>query len=189
MRRADSFEKTLMLERLKAGGEGDNRGWNGWMALPTQWTLPIQWTLPTQWVWVNSRSGWWTGRPGVLQSMGLQRVGHDWTTEMNWTGHCFTILCQFLVCNNVIQLYAYIYPSLLSLPPCPLGHRGEPRWAPGAMHGLPLAVLHTVVCVCQCHSLNHPTLSFPLLCLHLYSCPANRFVRTIFLDSIYIYMH
>ena len=59
-------------ERLKAGGEGDDRGWDGWMALPTQWT----------WVWVNSRSWWWTGRPGVVQSMGLQRVGHDWATEL-----------------------------------------------------------------------------------------------------------
>ena len=50
-------------------------GWDGWMASPNQWT----------WVWVNSRSWWWTGRPGVLQSMGLQRVGHSWATELNWT--------------------------------------------------------------------------------------------------------
>ena len=62
-------------ERLRAGGEGDDRGWDGWMASPTQWT----------WVWVNSRSWWWTGRPGVLWSMGLQRVGHDSVTELNWT--------------------------------------------------------------------------------------------------------
>ena len=62
-------------ERLKAAGEGDDRGWDGWMALLTQWT----------WVWANSRSWWWTGKPGVLQSMGLQRVRHDWVTELNWT--------------------------------------------------------------------------------------------------------
>ena len=62
-------------ERLKARGEGDDRGWDGWMASPTQWT----------WVWVNSRSWWWTGRPGVLRFMGLQRVRHDWATELNWT--------------------------------------------------------------------------------------------------------
>ena len=62
-------------ERLKVGGEGDNRGWDGWMASLTQWT----------WVWVNSRSWWRTGRPGVLQSMGSQSVGHDWVTELNWT--------------------------------------------------------------------------------------------------------
>ena len=75
MWRADSFEKTLMLGRLRAGGEGDGRGWDGWMASPTQWT----------WVWVNSRSSWWTGRPGVLWFMGLQRVGHYWVTKLNWT--------------------------------------------------------------------------------------------------------
>ena len=69
------FVKTLMLGRLQAGGEGDDRGWDGWMASLTQWT----------WVWVNSRRYWWTGRLGVLQSMGLQRVRHDWATELNWT--------------------------------------------------------------------------------------------------------
>ena len=62
-------------ERLKAGGEGDDRGWDGWMASPTQWT----------WVWVSSGSRWWTGKPGMMQSMGLQRVIHDWATELNWT--------------------------------------------------------------------------------------------------------
>ena len=75
MRRVDSLEKTLMLGGVGAGGEGDDRGWDGWMASPTQWT----------WVWVNSGSWWWTGRPGVLRFMGLQRVGHDWATEPNWT--------------------------------------------------------------------------------------------------------
>ena len=60
---------------LRAGGEGANRGWDGWMASPNQWT----------WVWVDSSSWWWTGRPGVLQFMGSQRVGQDWATELNWT--------------------------------------------------------------------------------------------------------
>ena len=60
-------------ERLKAGEEGDDRGWDSWMALPTQWT----------WVWVSSGSWWWTGKPGVLQSMGSQGVRHDWAIEMN----------------------------------------------------------------------------------------------------------
>ena len=59
-------------ERLKVGEEKDNRGWDGWMASPTQWT----------WVWVNSGSWWWTGKPGVLRSMGSQRVGQDWATEL-----------------------------------------------------------------------------------------------------------
>ena len=71
------IEKDWCWERLKAGREGDDRGWDGWMASLTQWT----------WVWVSSRSRWWTGKPGVLQSMGLQRVGHNWLTELNWTCH------------------------------------------------------------------------------------------------------
>ena len=62
-------------ERLRAGGKGDDWGWDGWMASPTRWT----------WVWVNSGSWWWTGRPGVLQFMGSQKVGCDWVTELNWT--------------------------------------------------------------------------------------------------------
>ena len=61
--------------RSRAEGEGGNRGWDGWMASLTQWT----------WVWVNSGGWWWTGRPGVLQSMGSQRGGRDWVTELNWT--------------------------------------------------------------------------------------------------------
>ena len=67
------LKRSWCWERLKAGGEGDDRRWDGWMASPTQWT----------WVWASSRSWWWTGRPGVLQSMGSQRAGHDWATELN----------------------------------------------------------------------------------------------------------
>ena len=103
MHRTDSLEKTLMLERLKVGGEGDDRGWDGWMASPTWWT----------WVWVVSGSWWWTGRPGVPQSMGSQRVRYDWVTELNFlllpklweliqcqgtkAGFLFTS-CSFLIC-------------------------------------------------------------------------------------------
>ena len=68
------WKRLWCWERLRAGGEGDDREWVGWMASPTQWT----------WVWVDSGSWWWTGRPGVLQFMVLQRVGHDWATELNW---------------------------------------------------------------------------------------------------------
>ena len=70
MGRTDSL-RPWCWERLKTG-EGDDRGWDGWMASPTQWT----------WVWVNSGSWWWTGKPGMLQSMGSQRGGHDWVTEL-----------------------------------------------------------------------------------------------------------
>ena len=66
------WKRPWCWERLKAGGEGDNRGWDGWMASLTRWT----------WVWTDC--WWWTGRPGVLQSMGSERVGHDWVTELNW---------------------------------------------------------------------------------------------------------
>ena len=66
------WKRLWCWERLKAGGEGDDKGWDGWMASPTQWT----------WVWACSGSWWWTGRSGVLQSMGSQRVGHNWVTEL-----------------------------------------------------------------------------------------------------------
>ena len=68
MWRTDSLEKTLMLEKIEGRRRRDNRGWDGWMASPTQWT----------WVCTSSRSWWWTGKPDVLQSMGSQRVRHDW---------------------------------------------------------------------------------------------------------------
>ena len=73
MRTADSLEKTWCWERVKAGGEGDDREWDGWMASPTQWT----------WDWASSGSCWWTKKTGVLQSMGLQRVRQNWVTELN----------------------------------------------------------------------------------------------------------
>ena len=70
-----NWKRPWYWERLKVGGEGDDRGWDGWMASPTQWT----------WVWVNSRSWWGTGKPVVLQFMGSQRVWHNWVTELKWT--------------------------------------------------------------------------------------------------------
>ena len=73
MWRADSLEKTLMLGKIEGRREGDDRGWDGWMASPSQWT----------WVWVSSGSWWWTGRPGVLWFMWLQRVKSNWATELN----------------------------------------------------------------------------------------------------------
>ena len=76
MWRAESLENTLIWcwESLKAGGEGDDRGWDGWMASPIWWT----------WFWANSGSWWWTGKPGVLQCMGSPRVRHNWAIELNW---------------------------------------------------------------------------------------------------------
>ena len=79
------WKRLWCWEGLGAGGEGDDRGWDGWMASPSRWA----------WVWVNSRSWWWTGRPGVLHFMGLQRVGHDWETELN---------CMYLVVIDICNL-------------------------------------------------------------------------------------
>ena len=78
-------------ERSRAGGEGDDRGWEGWMALLTQWT----------WVWVDSRSWWWTGRPDELRFVGSQRVGHDW---VNWTENALQLLyvCSCFVCETSV---------------------------------------------------------------------------------------
>ena len=79
MGRTDSsqWKRSWCWERLKAGGEGDKRGWDGWMASPTRWT----------WVWASSGRWWRTGKPGVLQSMGWQRVTHDWATEQQQSKH------------------------------------------------------------------------------------------------------
>ena len=75
------------------GGEGDDRGWDGWMASPIQWT----------WVWVNSRRWWWTGRPDVLRFMGLQRVEHNWATELNWTDLKYSIITADSDCSHEIK--------------------------------------------------------------------------------------
>ena len=81
---------------IRAGGEVDDRGWDVWMASPTQWT----------WVWVDSGSWWWTGRSGVLQFMGLQRVGHEWATELNWTPGYLDLS---LVCSHwLLDLYTLV---------------------------------------------------------------------------------
>ena len=82
MQRIDSLEKTLMLGKIEGRGEGDDRGWDGWMASPTRWT----------WVWAGSGSWWWTGKPDVLQSMESQRVRHDWVTELKHSAISY--------CNN-----------------------------------------------------------------------------------------
>ena len=94
MQRMDWLEKTLMLGKIEAGGEGDDRGWEGWMASLTQWT----------WVWASSGCWWRTGKPGVLQSMGSQKVRQEWATELNYI---------FYYCP--IVLGCSIFASILSL--------------------------------------------------------------------------
>ena len=111
--RTDHLKRSWCWEKLKVG-EGDDRGWDGWMASPTQWT----------WVWVNSGSWWWTGRPGVLLFMGSQRVRHDWATELNWKwkGN----LLGVLVLEGLVDLHRTIQLQLL--PRYWLGHRVGLLW-------------------------------------------------------------
>ena len=77
--------------------------WDGWMASPTQWT----------WVWVSSGSWWWTGKPGVLQSVGLQRVGGDWANELNWTPQLFVLL-DFRTGSLTLKMLIYLAAPGLS---------------------------------------------------------------------------
>ena len=97
MQRTDSMEKNLILERLKVGGEGDDRGWDGWMASATQWT----------WVWVSSGSWWWTGKPGVLQSRGSKRVGHGWAAELNWAPSLPVIIWSVIMDQDHKEFFLY----------------------------------------------------------------------------------
>ena len=98
--------KDWCWEGLGAGGEGDHRGWDGWMASLTQWT----------WAWVKFRSWWWTGRPGVLRFMGSQRVGHDWVAELDWTElNWYTLYFGFYL-NEISSSVLYF---------------GLPRWLRG----------------------------------------------------------
>ena len=105
MQRTNSLENILMLGKLKTGGEGDDRGWDGWMASLTWWT----------WVLASSGSWWWTGKPGVLQSTESQRVKLDWATELNWTVFSqnpsvpFTIICSMFWSVQSTSVIAYAY--------------------------------------------------------------------------------
>ena len=99
--------KDWCWEGLGAGRKGDDRGWDGWMASPTRWT----------WVWVNSRSWWWTGRPGVLWFMGSQRLRHNWGTELNWmlNGDQSQIFWVFLsYSNNYVDHFIPIVCCILT---------------------------------------------------------------------------
>ena len=101
MWRADSWKRLWCWERLKAGGEGDDRGRDGWMTSPTQWT----------WVWVSSRSWWWTGRLGVLHPWGLKEL--DTTEQLNWAELSKIVCCCSLVAQSCLTL---CHPLDCSLP-------------------------------------------------------------------------
>jgi len=90
---------------LRAGGEGDDRGWDGWMASLTQWT----------WIWVDSGIWCWTGRPGVLRFMGLQRVRHDWVTELNWTISPYSSSVRRKTYRKITKIVQIFFTQLLLL--------------------------------------------------------------------------
>ena len=92
MWRVNLLKRLWCWEGLGAGGEGDDRGWDGWMASPTQWT----------WVWMNSGRWCWTGNPVMLQFMESQRVGHNWATELNWTDALWYSMSMRLLCCNIV---------------------------------------------------------------------------------------
>ena len=96
------WKRLWCWEGWGAGEEGDERGWDGWMASLTWW----------MWVCVNSGSWWWTGRPGVLWFMGSQRVGHDWVTELNWKEVSTNKRKASLDVNQVISLASWFFSSL-----------------------------------------------------------------------------
>ena len=115
MQRADSFEKTLMLGKIESRRRRGQQRMRWLDGSPTQWT----------WVWVNSRSWWWTGRPGVLQLMVLQRVGHDWVTELHWKSFSEKswnmIILYFLIwtyylrlLRNFLNAKEFIFSQVLS---------------------------------------------------------------------------
>ena len=93
------IRKDWCWERLKAGGEGGDRGWNGWMASLTQWT----------WVWTTSGRWWRTRKPGMLQSMGSKRVRHDWATEQQGFYNCHLDPADWWCCS--IQLNPYWFSA------------------------------------------------------------------------------
>ena len=96
------WKRLWCWEGLGPGGEGDDRGWDGWMSSPTQWP----------WVWVDSGSWWWTWRPGALWFMGSQWFEHDWVTNLNWT-ELIPKICMFTLAIFCSVQFTQSCPSLL----------------------------------------------------------------------------
>ena len=136
------MEKTLMGqgkgggERLKAG-EGDDRGWDSWMASLTQWT----------WVWASSRSWWWTGKPGVLQSMESQRFRHNWVTELTeLLSHVWFFVTPWTAASQApLSMWFSREEYWSGLPFPPPGHLPDPEIKPMSppwqTNSLPLSYL------------------------------------------------
>ena len=106
MRRVTHWKRLCCWEGLEARGEGDARGWDGWMSSLTRWT----------WVWVNSGSLWWTARPGVLRFIRSQRVGHDWATKLNWTEYSIMYMYHNFFIHSSVDghLVCFHVPAILN---------------------------------------------------------------------------
>ena len=150
MQRTTHWKRLWCREGLGAGGEGDDRGWDGWTASLTRWT----------WVWVNSGSWWWTGRPGVRRFMESRRVGHDWATDLIWSDHnayCYTICFWPLTMSWIyFSTSVSIYNQLQQLRGIPL-HGINYRW-------LPIFCYSKQPCDPQCWN-NHKAKHYLLCCL------------------------
>ena len=125
------WKRPWCWERLKAGGEGEGWGWDGWTASPTQWT----------WVWANSKRWWRTGKPDELQSMGSQRVRHDWVTELNWTDSLERLMlklkCQ---CFGHLMERANSLEETLVLGKAEGRRRGWQRWLGSITDSMPMSL-------------------------------------------------
>jgi len=163
-RRAESFEKSLMLGKTEGRRRRGHQRWDGWVASLTQW----------KWVWVNSANWWWTGRPGVLQSMESQRVGHSWVNGLNWviilvstreSARGNITLSRVCVCvcvcmSSILLLYIYsiynqyIYSILL------LNYQTSSLWADADHCWFCCSVAKS--CPTFCHPVNCSTPGFPV---------------------------
>ena len=93
IQKTDLLEKILLLGNIEGRRRRDDGGWGVWTVSPNQW----------RWVWANSRSWWWTGKPGMLQSIGLQRVRQNWATELNWTCNTQGLIWEELLIARVVK--------------------------------------------------------------------------------------
>ena len=121
MWRTDSLEKTLMLGKIEGRRRRGQQRMRWLDGITTWWT----------WVWASSGSWWWTGKPGVLQSMGSQRVGHDWVTELNWIINYLRLFCDLVFPPLISQIKSKGDPwlmdsRLISMYVCFQGGQGNP---------------------------------------------------------------
>ena len=158
MQRASSMKRPWCCERLRVGGGRDGRGWDGWMALSTQWT----------WVWKNLRDGEGQGKAGMLLFTGLERVGHNWTTEhlqqmsnlvrfywILWFLDLFPYLAtQILVSRHLMPFNNVDIKAFFSLRKIPF-QTGP--WAPFYfINSVSIWSSVKVLCVCVCKSVSPP---------------------------------